>query len=166
MKLFGISILSLIPICLGYWRKKKLLRQQKMREDLIEFFTFLRFEIQHFLRPQEEIFAQFQSPILEETNFLPTLRYESLISHCGAMERSIAMLMQEEHFSPREETVLTDFGKRFGLRSKQGQLEDCDALLEALKEAEKNEGKKCAADAAAAWTSGVCIGMGIFILLI
>ncbi len=166
MKFLGISALSVIPIFLGYWRRKKLLRQNKMRESLIEFFTFLRFEIQHFLRPQEEIFSQFQSPFLDESGFLPTLRREAQMTPCGAMERSIEKLLEEEHFSPREKKVLGDFGKHFGLRSKQGQLEDCDALLEALKQTEATDGKKCPADAAAAWTGGICIGMGIFILLI
>ncbi len=166
MKLLGIFGFSLVPIFLGYWRRKKLLRQNKMRENLIEFFTFLRFEIQHFLRPQEEIFAQFQSPFLEECGFLSTLRQEAKIAPCGAMERSLNDLLEKEVFSPREEKVLGDFGKHFGLRSKNGQLEDCDALLEALKQTAETEGTKCAADAAAAWTGGICIGLGIFILLI
>jgi stage III sporulation protein AB len=165
MKLFGLFFISLVPILFGLWQKRQLLRQGRIKEALIRFFQHLSFEIEAFLRPQEEIFATFQNEDLEEILLLP-LRLEVKKDPCFALERVMEPFLDTLPFTPRESLALKEFSKNFGIQSKERQIEDCKNILAVLKSEEERLKDKRLADGQIAQTVGICAGVGIFILLL
>ncbi|MBR3836572.1 MAG: hypothetical protein IKJ74_00360 [Clostridia bacterium] len=166
MRVTGITLLSLVPILIGLYRKEKLLRQGRLRASLLHLLETVAFEIDAFTRTQDQIFLQFRDRELEKTGFLPQLRQEIEKAPCGAFRRSLTVLFQESFLSEREQNELLEFGEYFGLQSKEAQLRDCKKILSLLHSEEERVGAKRKADASIAQTTGLCIGVGLFILLI
>ncbi|MBR7165164.1 MAG: hypothetical protein IKD18_02685 [Clostridia bacterium] len=166
MRVAGIGLLSLVPILIGLYRKEKLLQQGRIRASILRLFETITFEIDAFTRGQDQIFLQFRDRELERMGFLPHLRNEIETVPCGAFQRSLPLLFQTVSFSEREQNGLLEFGEYFGLQSKESQLRDCNKILSLLRSEEERMGAKRKADASVAQTTGLCIGIGMFILLI
>jgi len=166
MRTAGIAFLSFVPVLAGFFAKIYFEKEEKIKHALIVFFEHLQFEIDCFLRPQEEIFFCFQNSVLEKCGFLPVLRQEVQKEPWGVLERSLAILTENIHFTPREEEALHQFAKNFGMQSKKKQIEDCESLLKLLKMEETTEKQKRKTNGSILWTCGICLGIGIFILLI
>ena len=166
MKLFASVLLAVIPIILGWRRKTRILLSGRIKAAFIRFAEQLHFEIEAFSRPQNQIFFRFEDGILERIGFLPRLRKEVEEEPCGALERALASFSEEICFSPLEEEAWTEFAHRFGMQSKHAQLKDCEKLLSILQKEEESAKEKRTNDAALAWTVGICVGVGLFILLI
>ena len=166
MKLFGILFLSRIPILLGLFRRSAIIKNGGIRKGLILLFESIQFEIDTFLRPQEEIFTRFQNRDLEEIGFLPLLRQEVRSDPCFALKRCAELLLAEGSFTEREREMLSDFCEHFGTQSKAAQSEDCQRLLSVLREEEVREREKGKTDASVSLAGGICLGIALFILLI
>ncbi len=165
MKYIGLLFISIIPILLGAQKKYALLMEEKEKEALIRFFEAVRFEIDSFLRPQKEIFHRYENAILEKRGFLPLLRQEVDQNPCGALFRATKQLLEKEIFSQKEQEALLAFSENFGMQSKNAQISDCDRLLLVLRSEEEKIKEKRKTDASIAWTSGLCLGIGLFILM-
>ena len=166
MRLFGIGFLSLIPVLWGAWRREAIRKEGRLHAAAIRFFEHLKLEIEAFSRAQDAIFRDFQDPDLEKNGFLPRLRGEVERNPCGALGRALEGFSAGGWFSSREREALREFSAYFGMQSKDAQLKDCEKLLIVLRTREEKEQEKRKADASIAWTTGLCAGLGLFILLI
>lgn len=166
MRLFAAFFLAVIPIYFGWQRKTQFLFLGRLKGAFIRFAENIEFEIDAFSRPQNQIFQRFEDGVLERSGFLPQLRNEVEQDPCGALARTLSSFYSEGWFSPLEEEAWIEFSSRFGMQSKQTQLQDCQKLLSILNKEEEKSKEKRSSDAALAQTVGICVGVGLFILLI
>ncbi len=165
MKATGVLLLSLIPILLGEAARRRVIRSGRCREAWITFLEFAAFQIENFSKGQEEIFLAFQHPDLEKCAFLPKLREEVKSAPVGALSRALPFLEEAMDFSSEEGEILNRFAENFGMQSKKAQLTDFEKTISFFKTKEKESKEKRKNDAAVIRAVGLCLGIGLFILL-
>lgn len=166
MRVIGLIFLCMIPVFLGAAKREKILENGKIQSSFLRFFEHIQFQIQSFSRPQDEIFCKFEDKTLEKIGFLPKLRCEVAAEPCLALHRTLQSYFDQLGFSTEKMQFIENFSSNFGMQSKSAQLKDCEKLLLALHNQEAKEKEKRKNDATIAWTFGLCLGVGLFILLL
>ncbi len=166
MRVFGLILICLIPILIGAARRERLLQIERVQSSFLRFFEHVQFQIQSFSRPQDEIFCQFEDKTLEKIGFLPSLREQVRSDPCLALHRTVQRHYEQIGFSAEKAQFVEEFSANFGMQSKDAQLKDCEKLLLALHDLENKEREERRNEATVAWTFGLCIGIGLFILLL
>ena len=164
--LIGVLLLSLIPILIGEWRRKQILDEGIQSEAMIAFLEHLEFRIRVFNQSQERIVADFQNQAMEKNGFLPSLREEIQREPCGALGRTMSHFLEETEFFPLIGDSLLSFSSSFGMQSREGQIRDCEQILSLVKAQEEKGREERMAKANVSRATGLCAGLGIFILLI
>ncbi len=166
MKLFGILLLSLIPLLLSLRGGEEIRLEAKRRSAFLALLLQMRFQIENFSRDQKEIFQIFDSQVLRKTPF-----YEELLKRLETTASGAFGFAWEKHgeafaFDLESRELLDRFAEHFGLLEKMAQLSELDCVISHL---EKNESKRkaeCENKVKILRISGLVAGLGIFILLI
>jgi len=115
MRIFGAGVLflfcSLCGIFAGEIEKKRL----RECEAFIEFFEYIRNQVEYFLTPTKAIYRGFSSDVLEACGFLPALRsHENDEVYCDVWRAALASAAKNLHLNSKQRAIVLDFGDCIG----------------------------------------------------
>ncbi len=166
MKMIGLILLALVPTVIGFYRGEELRKILKIQMGFLQFFREIEQQISLFSREQQEIFANFQNKSLEDIGFLSHLREEVRKEPCGAIHRVIHAFPLEKYFGETQRDYIYLVCERFGMLSREAQLQDLSKLILLLSKEEDTAKEITDGKIRIARTVGMTAGLGLIILLI
>ncbi|MBQ3076017.1 MAG: stage III sporulation protein AB [Clostridia bacterium] len=166
MRMTGILLLALVPTILSFRLGEEIRRKEKLRNAFCDFLCHIHFQINNFLRDQEEIYSRFDNAFFRETDFFLELENRLSENSCGAF--GFAWERHSEDFSFDRETgeILDRLAKNFGLLEKETQLAQLSEAISLLKQKKAEHQSECNNKIKILRISGLTAGLGILILLI
>ena len=122
MRLLGAFFLfafcSLLGIFAGEREKKKLCEC----EAFLEFFEYIKNQVEFFRTPTKAIYRSFSSAVLENCGFLPALRsHENDEVYCDVWKCALESAAKNLHLSEKQRNLVFDFGECIG--KSQGEIQ-------------------------------------------
>ena len=146
MRAFGAAALfaffSLCGVFAGEREKKRLCEC----EAFLEFFGYIRNQVEYFLMPTKLIYKGFASGVLEACGFLPALRsHENDDVYCDVWRAALWVSEKSLHLSKKQREIVLGFGDCIG--KSQGEIQTASfdryiAEMSAETEKEKAESEK------------------------
>ena len=166
MKIFGILLLSLIPLILSLRGGEEIRLAAKRRSAFLALLLQMKFQIENFSRDQKEIFLNFDSQVLRKTPFYVELQSRLATAANGAFGFAWKKHGEAFSFDSESRDLLDRFAEHFGFLEKQAQLSELDRVISHLEKNESLRKAECENKVKILRISGVTAGLGIFILLI
>ena len=146
MRLCGAALLflffSLCGVLAGEREKKRLLQC----EAFLEFFEYIKNQVEYFLTPTKVMYRSFSSAVLESCGFLPALRsHENDKVYCDVWRAALKACEKNLILSEKQRLLVLEFGDCIGKSNGQMQANTFDYyILEMRAEIsrEKAEGAK------------------------
>lgn len=122
MRLFGAIVLffffSFLGIFAGEREKKRLCEC----EAFLEFFEYIKNQVEFFRTPTKVIYRSFSSSVLESCGFLPALRsHENDEVYCDVWKCAFGSAAKNLHLNEKQRGLVLDFGECIG--KSQGEIQ-------------------------------------------
>jgi len=166
LKLLGLIFLVAASSLAGYFRGEEKRKAYLFLREMLRFFRHVHFEIETFMRTQEEIYQRFSSAFLERCGFLPLLREEVKKDPAGALDRCLKEITPTVSLSPLFTEPIYAYSENFGYRSRETELGECAKLILWLEMTEREEKIKTEQAVRLCRTVGITAGIGILIILL
>ncbi len=166
MKLFGVALLSLIPVILSFRVGEELRIKEKRKRAFLKLLCHIHFQIENFLKDQREIFGGFDDPILTKTDFYQELQRQLEEKPCGALGYAWQLYGEDFSFDAQSRQILDELAKHFGFLEKKAQLAQLSRGIDFLEKQEASRKTEWENKIKILRISGVTAGLGILILFI
>lgn len=166
MRLFGILLLSVVPIIFSIRAGEEVRKTEKKKEAMTNLLCTLHFQIENFLKDQREIFANYEDPLLKNTSFYKELEQRLEKNPCGAFQYAWKLHGKEFAFDAQTNELLSEIANHFGFLEKKAQLEQLAHGIAQLEKTEPTRKAECENKIKILRMSGITAGLGLFILLI
>ena len=115
MRLFGAAVLFVFFSCCGAFAGEMEKKRLCECEAFLEFFCYIRNQVEFFLTPTKAIYGSFSSEVLEACGFLPALRsHENDEVYCDVWRAAFSGARKNLHLSEKQRSIVRDFGDCIG----------------------------------------------------
>jgi stage III sporulation protein AB len=116
--IFLFAFFSLCGVFAGEKEKKRL----RECEAFLEFFGYIKNQVEYFLTPTKAIYRGFSCDVLESCGFLPALRsHENDEVYCDVWSAALASSRKSLHLTEKERLIVLGFGACIG--KSQGEIQ-------------------------------------------
>lgn len=146
MRIAGAAVLFLFFSLIGFYAGEKEKRRLAECEAFLEFFEYIKNQVNYFLTPTKVMYRCFSSEILEECGFLPALRsHEDDEIYRDVWRISLQSCEKNLRITKKQKSLILEFGDCIGKSNGDIQTASFDYYISEMRaqvETEKQEGAK------------------------
>lgn len=146
MRIAGAAMLFLFFSLMGFFAGQKEKRRLAECEAFLEFFEYIKNQVNYFLTPTKVMYRSFSSEILEDCGFLPALRsHESDEVYQDVWRISLKSCEKNLQITSKQKSLIFGFGDCIGKSNGDIQTANFDYYISEMRaqvETEKQDGEK------------------------
>ena len=167
MRLAGAALLFLFFSLGGCFAGERAKKRLSQCEAFLEFFEYIKNQVEFFLTPTKVMYRNFSNPVLEACGFLPALRsHENDEVYCNVWRASLKHCEKALLMSEKQLALARDFGDCIGKSHGQIQANSFDFYIAEMRAEIAKEKTESAKNAKLYRTLGIAAGACAAILVI